>query len=75
MELQHFWKNLTILKKFSNLPAKDLSDKIGLKPLKRYADFEDGRGYPTLDEVDLISRHFGITLDSLLYRDLKVTIE
>jgi len=75
MDTQYFRRNLKILRNVHDISSKDLSQKIGLRQLKRISDLEDGKGSPSLDEVHLISRHFGVPLDKLLYKDLKVIIE
>lgn len=72
-DLQLFRRNLVKIRSFRGLIAKDLSEKCGLRQLKRIADIEDGRGKPTLEELISICAFLGVKLDDMLYNIPTIT--
>jgi transcriptional regulator with XRE-family HTH domain len=70
--------NILALRTHRGLTANELSKILKLKSVKRIADFECGRGVPTLSEVAKISQYFGqylsVSINDLLYRKAHIEI-
>lgn len=70
-----FRHNLKTLRTARGITAKDLSSQAGMKQLKRISDIEEGRGKPTFDEVYTISLLFAMSIDKLLFQELRITVQ
>lgn len=67
--------NLKTLRISRGITAKELSEKAELKQLKRVSDIEEGRGSPSLDEIYTFSLIFAVSIDRLLFHELRITIQ
>jgi len=70
-----FRKNLKILRRAYDLSAKELSEKSGMKQIKRISDLEDGRGSPSIEEIYSICHVLGISIDKIMFHELRITIQ
>lgn len=75
MAFEKFRRNIRILRAGIDISAADLAIKIKLKNGKRYVDLEYGRANPTTEELLIISKHFNVTIDELLFKSAKITFE
>lgn len=75
VDFKYFRSNLKTLRKLHDLSAKQLSIDAGLRQQKRVADFEDGGGVPSLDEVHSLSVVLKVDLCDLLFKELKMKVE
>ena len=70
-----FRSNLKKLRAIHNITSNDLSKKLELRGVKRIADLEgEGRGTPSLEEVIRIAKYCNVTIDDLLFKELKIKI-
>ena len=74
-EFAIFRRNLKILRAFKNISSEELSKAIGSKTIKRVADFECGRCFPTFEEIIKIAKLFDVTIDNLMYKNIMVSFE
>jgi transcriptional regulator with XRE-family HTH domain len=58
--------NLKKIRLARGLTAKELSEKAGLKQLKRVSDIEDGRGDPKLREIMSIAKVLDVSFEAML---------
>lgn len=70
-----FRNNLKKARYLMEMSAKELSQKAGLRQLKRVADIEEGRGKPTLEEVYSLCEVLGQPIDDMLKKEGKMKIE
>lgn len=70
-----FRSNLKKARYLNEMTSKELSEKAGLRQLKRVADIEEGRGKPTIEEVYSICEVLKQPIDSMLNREGKIVIE
>lgn len=70
-----FRNNLRTLRMANGMTAKELSEKAALKQVKRVSDIEEGRGLPSLDEIYTFSKLFAVSLDQILFQELKITVQ
>lgn len=75
IDFQFFRNNLKTLRLAKDLTAKDLSERAGLRQLKRISDLEGGKGLPSLDEVYSISLALDISMCDLLFKELKIIVQ
>jgi transcriptional regulator with XRE-family HTH domain len=68
-------KNLKTLRNLNDLTAKELSEKAGLKQMKRVSDIEEGRGSPSLNEIYSLSKVLDRDICELLFKELKLKAE
>lgn len=67
-------RNIAKVRVARGLSARELSEKAGLKQLKRVSDIEEGRGCPTLDEVCAICKVLELPIDEMLYKEANVIV-
>lgn len=71
---ERFRTNLRILCGSVELSMVELSEKMKLRSGKRITDLQYGhRGNPTMEELHIITKYFGITIDEILYKEAKIT--
>lgn len=70
-----FRNNLRKARYLNELSARELSEKAGLRQMKRIADIEEGRGKPTIEEVYAICEVLKQPIDSMLKTESKIVIE
>lgn len=75
IEFDIFRHNLKTLRISRGITAKELSEQAEMKQAKRISDIEEGRGKPTFDEVYTISLIFAMSLDKLLFQELRITVQ
>ena len=73
-EYSIFRRNIARVRVVRGMSARELSEKAQLKQLKRVSDIEEGRGCPTLDEVCAICKVLGYSIDEMLYKEAKATV-
>lgn len=71
---EKFRTNLRILCGSVDKSMIALSEELGMKSGKRITDLQYGhRGNPTMEELHTITKHFGITIDDILYKKATIT--
>lgn len=58
-----------------DITSKDLSDALGMKQQKRVSDIEEGRGLPTLEEINAAAVYFKVSIDDILKRRAHLKVE
>jgi len=74
IDFAKFRINLKLAREIKDMTAKELSIAAGLKQQKRIADIEEGRGKPTLEEVDTICHNLGQPMDYMLNNTAEKTL-
>lgn len=75
-EYEIFRFNLRLLRASKQLSGIELARILKMKTGKRVIDLEYGRAtQPKMEEVTLLSKHFDVPIDSLLYKKAKITFE
>ncbi len=69
--MSFFGKNLKKIRKLKSLSQKELADSMGLKRAALGA-YEEGRSEPKIDTIIRFANYIGISIDSLLQRELSV---
>jgi transcriptional regulator with XRE-family HTH domain len=69
-----FRENLRIIRDARGKSSKQISIDLKLRQMKRIADIEEGRGKPTLEEVNSICNYFGYPIDDMINRKAIITI-
>jgi DNA-binding XRE family transcriptional regulator len=69
-----FRNNLKKARYLFEMSGKDLSEKAGLRQLKRVNDIEEGRGKPTLEEVFSICEVLKQPIDDMLKKESTIKI-
>lgn len=69
-----FRENLRIIRKMTDKTSKQLSEDLNMKQMKRVADIEEGRGRPTLEEINAICNYFGYSIDDMMKRKATINI-
>ncbi len=67
--------NLFILRCSKGLSSREADDNILQTKIKRWEQLEQRIGYPTLDELMLISEFFNIPINDILYKKYKIIFE
>ena len=75
MAFEKFRRNIRILRAGIDISAVELAVKIKLKNGKRFVDLEYGRGSPSTEELLVISKHFKVSIDDLLFKEAKITFQ
>lgn len=70
---EKFRTNLRILCGSVDISMVDLTKQLNLKSGSRITDLQYGRGNPTMEELHIITKHFGITIDDILYKKATIT--
>lgn len=71
---EKFRTNLRILCGSVDKSMISLSEEMGLRSGKRITDLQYGhRGNPTMEELHIITKYFGITIDDILYKTAKIS--
>ena len=73
IDYQNIRQNIRILRELKGVSSKEMAAACTLRQQKRIADIEEGRGVPNLEEMVLISRYLGITVDNLINRKAVVS--
>lgn len=68
--MSHIKENIKYLRKQRGETQAQLADTINIGRT-RYANYEQGVSSPGVEEIILLSNHFGITIDDLLKKNLK----
>lgn len=68
-----FKRNIRLLRHEKGFTAKEASEAVGLRNNKRFADLEEGRMPPHVDEVIKISEYFKVNIDTLIYKTATIT--
>lgn len=73
-EYSIFRRNVTKVRAVRGISARELSEQANLRNGKRASDIEDGRGSPSLEEVCAICKVLGYSIDEMLYKEAKFTV-
>lgn len=65
---EKFYNNLRVLCAMETISMVELARKLKLASGKRLYDLCYGRGTPSSEELIVLTKHFGITIDQLLYK-------
>lgn len=68
-----FKKNLRRLRASKDISARELSEVLKLKTVKRVADLED-EGTPNLEEIIAIANYFKVSIDCLLTQEATISV-
>jgi len=63
-----FRENLRTLRKTTDKTSKELSEDLGMRQMKRVSDIEEGRGRPTLEEINATCTYFEVSIDDMIRR-------
>ncbi len=74
VDVNKYRSNLRKVRMARGLTAKELSEKAGLKQMKRISDIEEGRGDPHLREVMSIATVLGVSFESMITQDVEILI-
>lgn len=75
MLYEKFRTNCRLLRAKCGLSGVEAGERIGLKNGKRMIDLEYGRANPTIEELLLITKCFGVSMDDLMHKEGKVIFE
>jgi transcriptional regulator with XRE-family HTH domain len=75
MIYEKFRTNCRLLRAKRGWSGIEAGEKIGLKNGKRMIDLEYGRANPTIDELLLITKCFGVSMDDLMHKEANVVFE
>ena len=71
-----FSSNLRLLRAFKGISADNLAKELGFKKQSRLSDLEYRRSaIPKIQELEVISKYFGVTIDELLYCKAKISFQ
>lgn len=70
---EKFRTNLRILCGSVGKSMVDLARELNLKSGSRITDLQYGRGIPSIEELHIITKYFGITTDDILFKTAKIT--
>lgn len=74
IDFEIFRQNLRTIRDARGKTSKELSIDLKLRQQKRISDIEEGRGKPTLEEINTICNYFGYPIDDMIKRKAIVTI-
>lgn len=63
---EKFYNNLRVLCALETISMVELARKLNLMSGRRLYDLCYGRGVPTTEELIVLTKHFGITIDQIL---------
>lgn len=72
--MNYFANNIQALRKQKGLSQKEMAENLGF-PRTTWSSYEQGVSVPGLDELIRVAEFFGITMDSLISRDLSIIAE
>lgn len=75
MLYEKFRTNLRILRAGTKISGVELARKLGIKSGSRITEIEYGKGTPTMEEVVLLSKYFGVSLDDLMDKNAVIKFE
>lgn len=67
--------NLFILRSSKGFSSREADNNILKSSVKRWEQLEQRIGYPTLDELMLISEFFEVPINDILYKKYKIIFE
>jgi hypothetical protein len=71
---ERFRTNLRILCGSKDKSMVALSEEMGLRSGKRITDLQYGhRGNPTMEELHIITKYFGVSIDDILYKQAQIS--
>ncbi len=73
MMYERFRTNCRVLRAMKGWSGVEAGEAIGLKNGKRMIDLEYGRANPSMEEMILISKCFGFSIDQILHKDIVIT--
>ena len=68
-----FNEKLQILRKNENLTQEELAEKLFVSRTA-ISKWESGRGYPSIDSLKIIAKHFNVTVDELIGSEEIITL-
>lgn len=72
MVYEKFRTNCRLLRAKYGWSGVEAGEKIGLKNGKRMIDLEYGRANPSIEELLLITKCFGVTMDDLMHKTANI---
>lgn len=70
-----FRENLRKARHIKEISSRELSEKAGLRQLKRVADIEEGRGKPTIEEVYSLCKVLGESMEMMMNKPGKMRLD
>ena len=68
LEYHTFRRNIRLLRHEKGFTANEAAKEVGLRHCKRYADLEEGRMPPHVEEIIKISEYYKVKIDTLIYK-------
>ncbi len=65
-----FGKNLKYIRNFKDLTQEECAHALGLKR-STYSGYENGNAQPSLQQLSIFARFFGVKIEDLLHKDLQ----
>lgn len=72
---EKFYNNLRILVATENISMVELARKLKLRSGSRVTDLCYGKGTPSSEELIVLAKHFGCTIDNLLNKTARIVWE
>lgn len=67
----HLRENIKVLRARKDMTQEDLAFATGIK-LKSIGAYEEGRATPKIDTIERLSDYFGVTIDDMVKKELKI---
>ena len=75
MSKECFKNNLKVLRKYYHETMEDLAYSIGQNSISTISQYENGERFPKHETLELIAKHYGITVDTLININLTSGVE